>query len=189
MEAWIEFGRGPLFRLAFCLMVLGLIAGGRAHDRRNRRSLPAEFRPDRALEGIARQTAGLAGAGAAACGAARPVYSVDVVSVSMWVCWWFRCFWPRTCGCGAARRVLRWPALPQGSADYLTLLADRRRTRPVLRPRSSPRRPGAQPAAGLFLAAAAGCALRDRILLRATRRWGRKVYQDMMLAAHLLRPT
>jgi hypothetical protein len=25
MEAWIEFGRGPLFRLAFSLMVLGLL--------------------------------------------------------------------------------------------------------------------------------------------------------------------
>ena len=25
MQAWIEFGRGPLFRLAFCLMVLGLL--------------------------------------------------------------------------------------------------------------------------------------------------------------------
>jgi hypothetical protein len=25
VEAWIEFGRGPLFRLAFCLMVLGLL--------------------------------------------------------------------------------------------------------------------------------------------------------------------
>ena len=25
MEPWIEFGRGPLFRLAFSLMVLGLL--------------------------------------------------------------------------------------------------------------------------------------------------------------------
>ncbi len=25
MEAWIEFGRGPLFRLSFSLMVLGLL--------------------------------------------------------------------------------------------------------------------------------------------------------------------
>ena len=25
METWIEFGRGPLFRFAFALMVLGLL--------------------------------------------------------------------------------------------------------------------------------------------------------------------
>ena len=81
MQAWIEFGRGPLFRLAFCLMVLGLlrvvvltIVGiAEAYRRNSDRIVP--------WKGIARHTLGWLVPMRRLWGG-RPVYSVTSVPFS-----------------------------------------------------------------------------------------------------------
>ncbi len=120
MEAWIEFGRGPLFRLAFGLMVLGLLrvvvltlvgiaeaTGG----------TPTGLFPGRASRG--RRWAGWCRS--AACGARRPVYSstsflfhVGLLAVPLFLAAHVR-LWRGAVG-------FAWPGMPQTPADYLTLL-------------------------------------------------------------------
>lgn len=121
MEAWIEFGRGPLFRLAFCLMVLGLsrvvvltvLGIAEAYRRNSDRVVP--------WKAVARQTLGwLVPVRRLWC--ARPAYStvsmlfhVGLLAVPLFL---------------AAHVILwrgatgfAWGALPQPLADDLTLLA------------------------------------------------------------------
>ncbi len=120
MEAWIEFGRGPLFRLCFSLMVLGLLrivaltAIGIAES--YRRS------PDKIIpwKGIAKQTlAWLAPLGR--LWNKRPVYSTISVlfHAGLLLVPFFLAahvlLWKRSVG-------FAWPALPQPVADWLTLV-------------------------------------------------------------------
>ncbi len=121
MEAWIEFGRGPLFRLCFSLMILGLLrilaltAIGIAES--YRRS------PDKIVpwKGIAKQTLGwLAPLGR--LWNKRPIYSTisvlfhaGLVLVPFFLAAHVL-LWKRSVG-------FAWPALPQPAADWLTLLA------------------------------------------------------------------
>lgn len=120
MEAWIDFGRGPLFRLCFSLMVLGLLrilaltAIGIAESyRRN---------PDKIVswKGIMKQTLGwLAPLGR--LWNKRPVYSTISVLFHaglLLVAFFLAAhvlLWKRSVG-------FSWPALPQPAADWLTLL-------------------------------------------------------------------
>jgi len=120
VEAWIEFGRGPLFRLAFALMVLGLmrifiltIVGIVEAYRRN---------PDRIVpwKEVARQTMGwLAPLGR--LWKKRPGYSLisaafhaGLLLVPAFLAAHIL-LWRRSTG-------LSWPAIPQSLADALTLL-------------------------------------------------------------------
>jgi hypothetical protein len=120
VEAWIEFGRGPLFRLAFSLLVLGLlrlvalsIVGiVEAYRRSSDRIVP--------WREVARQTAAwLLPLGR--LGGARPFYSalsvvwhVGLLLVPVFLNAHVQ-LWRRSLGFG-------WPTLPQGLADGLTLL-------------------------------------------------------------------
>ena len=120
MEAWIEFGRGPLFRLTFCLMVLGLLrvvvlttAAIVEAYRRN---------PDRIVpwKALARQTLGwLLPLGR--LWRSRPAYSLTsflfhlgLLAVPLFLAAHVR-LWREAVG-------FAWPALPRQPADYLTLL-------------------------------------------------------------------
>ena len=120
MEAWIEFGRGPLFRLSFSLMVLGLLrilaltAIGVAES--YRRS------PDKIVpwKGIVRQTLGWL-APLSRLWNKRPVYSTisALFHAGLLLVPFFLAahvlLWKRSVG-------FAWPALPQPAADWLTLL-------------------------------------------------------------------
>jgi len=120
VEAWIEFGRGPLFRLAFSLMVLGLvrvfvltIVGiGGAYRRSSDRIVP--------WKEIARQTLGWLGP-VGRLWRTRPAYSVTsalfhlgLLSVPLFLAVHVL-LWRRSAG-------FAWPAMPQQLADHLTLL-------------------------------------------------------------------
>jgi nitrate reductase gamma subunit len=121
VEAWIEFGRGPLFRLAFSLMVLGLarvlvltVAGIVESYRRSRdRIVP--------WKDVARQTLGwLFPAGR--LWRKRPAYSatsflfhVGLLTVPLFLAAHVLS-WKRATG-------FAWPAMPQAAANWLTLLA------------------------------------------------------------------
>jgi len=120
VQAWIEFGRGPLFRLAFCLMVLGLlrvvaltIAGiAEAYRRNSDHIVP--------WKGVARQTLGWLLPVRRLWGA-RPLYSlasvlfhVGLLGVPLFLAAHLR-LWRDATG-------FAWPGLPQRPADYLTLL-------------------------------------------------------------------
>ncbi len=120
MEAWIEFGRGPLFRLSLGLMLLGLlrivvltgagIAG--AYRRNSDRIIP--------WKELARQTLGwLAPAGR--LWRSRPVYStasflfhVGLLAVPAFLAAHLL-LWRGAAG-------FAWPALPRKAADFLTWL-------------------------------------------------------------------
>ena len=120
MEAWAEFGRGPLFRLAFCLMVLGLlrvfilaIVGiGEAYRRSPDRIVP--------WKEVARQTLGwLTPVGR--LWRDRPAYSTisvlfhaGLLAVPVFL-FAHVLLWQRWTG-------MTWPTLPQRVADWLTLL-------------------------------------------------------------------
>ena len=120
MEAWINFGRGTLFRLAFFLMALGLlrivlltIVGIAGAYRRS---------PDKivAWGEIARQTlAWLVPVGR--LWRKRPIYSATsfLFHVGLLLVPFFLAahvlLWQRSTG-------LAWPAIPQKLADWLTLL-------------------------------------------------------------------
>ncbi len=120
MEAWIEFGRGPLFRLCFSLMVLGLLRlllltmiGVAENHRRS----PDKIVPWKA---IVKQTLGwLAPLGR--LWNKRPVYSTISVlfHAGLLLVPFFLAvhvlLWKRSVG-------FAWPALPQPVADWLTLL-------------------------------------------------------------------
>ncbi len=119
MEAWIDFGRGPLFRLAFSLMVLGLlrvlvntIIGVAEALRRNSDRIMA-------WREIGKQTLGwLFPAGR--LWRKRPVYgTVSVLfHFGLLVAPLFLAahvlLWARAVG-------FAWPAVPQKAADWLTL--------------------------------------------------------------------
>lgn len=120
MEAWIEFGRGPLFRFAFCLMVLGLL---RAAALSIHQIVEALARiPDRRmpLQQIVKQTAGwLFPFGR--LWRRRPVYStasflfhVGLLVVPPFLLDHVR-LWKQAVG-------FAWPAVPRDIADWLTLL-------------------------------------------------------------------
>lgn len=120
VEAWIDFGRGPLFRLALGLMVLGLLrvvaltlAGiAEAYRRNSDRIVPWKV--------VARQTLGwLAPVGR--LWGARPVYSATsfvfhagLLAVPLFLAAHLR-LWRGAVGFG-------WPGLGRGLADSLTLL-------------------------------------------------------------------
>jgi len=120
METWIEFGRGPLFRLAFSLMVLGLLrvfvltlAGLAESYRRNR---------DRIVPWgeVARQTAAwLLPAGRfwrrrPVYGALSLVFHVGLLIVPLFFATHVL-LWKRSVG-------FAWPAIPLALANWLTLL-------------------------------------------------------------------
>ena len=121
MEAWIEFGRGPLFRLVFSLMVLGLlrvfsltaVGVGEAYRRNSDRIIP--------WKEIARQTVGWLFP-VSKLWRKRPLYGTTSVlfHAGLLVVPLFLAahvlLWRR--GLGFA-----WPAIPAQVADYLTLLA------------------------------------------------------------------
>jgi hypothetical protein len=120
VEAWIEFGRGPLFRLTFSLLVLGLArlvvlaAFGivEAYRRSSDRVVP--------WGDVLRQTLGWLLPGGRLW-SARPIYSavafvwhVGLLSVPLFLAAHVR-LWRGSLGFG-------WPALPSGLANALTLL-------------------------------------------------------------------
>lgn len=121
MEAWIEFGRGPLFRLAFALMVLGLLrvlaltlVGVAEAYRRN---------PDRIVpwRDVAWQTLTWL-VPIRRLWRKRPVYSVvsflfhvGLITVPLFLAAHVL-LWKQATGWA-------WPAMPQMAADWLTLLA------------------------------------------------------------------
>jgi len=120
VQAWIDFGRGPLFRLAFALMLLGLarilalsLAAAAEAYRRN---------ADRIVDWkqMAWRTLGWL-APAAHLWRRRPLYGtlsflfhVGLLSVPAFLGAHIL-LWRRSIG-------LAWPALPQALADWLTLL-------------------------------------------------------------------
>jgi nitrate reductase gamma subunit len=120
VDAWIEFGRGPLFRLTFCLLVLGLlrvvllelVAIAEAYRRSSDRIVP--------WREVARQTLHwLLPAGRLWNG--RPLYSsvsfvwhVGLLSVPVFLSSHVL-LWRRSLGFG-------WPVLPHGLANALTLV-------------------------------------------------------------------
>jgi len=120
VDAWLEFGRGPLFRLSFSLMVLGLLRiflltfiGVAESYRRN---------PDKIVpwKEIVKRTLGwLAPLGK--LWSKRPVYSAisvlfhaGLLLVPLFLAAHVL-LWKRSVG-------FAWPALPQPAADWLTLL-------------------------------------------------------------------
>ncbi len=120
MDAWIEFGRGPLFRFAFVLMILGILrillltaAGIAGALWRN---------PDRivAWGDVARKTLGWLFP-VARLWRKRPIYSAVsfVFHAGLLLVPAFLgahiLLWRRAIGIG-------WPALPQAAADWLTLI-------------------------------------------------------------------
>jgi nitrate reductase gamma subunit len=120
VEAWIEFGRGPLFRLCFALMILGLlrilaltVIGIAESYRRN---------PDKIVpwKGIVKQTLGWL-LPVRKLWSKRPVYSAISVlfHAGLLLVPFFLAahvlLWKRSVG-------FAWPALPQPVADWLTLL-------------------------------------------------------------------
>jgi nitrate reductase gamma subunit len=120
VEAWIEFGRGPLFRLAFALMVLGLlrifaltiIGIGEAYRRNPDKIVP--------WKEVARQTAGWL-VPLVRLWKRRPVYSVVSIAfhAGLLLAPLFLpahiLLWQRSTG-------LWWPSIPQWVADWLTLV-------------------------------------------------------------------
>lgn len=121
MEAWIEFGRGPLFRLAFCLMVLGLLRVvaltvlgiAEAWRRNSDRIVP--------WKAVARQTLGwLVPAGR--LWRARPVYSTVSILFHAGLLA-APLFLPAHVRLWRAAAGFAWGALPERPADSLTLLA------------------------------------------------------------------
>lgn len=120
MEAWIEFGRGPLFRLAFALMVLGLLRAvmltileiAEALRRSRDRRLP--------WKDIVRQTAAwLVPFGR--LWRKRPLYStvsfvfhLGLIPVPLFLAAHVL-LWKKSTG-------FAWPALPRDIADTLTLV-------------------------------------------------------------------
>ncbi len=120
MESWIEFGRGPLFRLGFSLMILGLLRVllltilniSEAYRRITDKSL--------GWKAIAAQTLGwLFPAGR--LWRKRPVYStvsalfhVGLLTVPFFLIAHVL-LWRASVG-------FAWPALPQRAADWLTLM-------------------------------------------------------------------
>jgi nitrate reductase gamma subunit len=120
LEAWIDFGRGPLFRLTFSLMVLGLlrvllltIAGiVEAYRRNSDRIVP--------WKQVVRQTAGwLFPIGRlwrkrAVYSSISVLFHVGLLAVPLFLAAHVR-LWQRALGWG-------WPALPQALANWLTLL-------------------------------------------------------------------
>jgi len=120
VEAWINFGRGPLFRLAFALMLLGLlrvlvntaIGVSGALRRNSDRIIP--------WREIVRQTLGwLFPVGR--LWRKRPVYStvsllfhIGLLTVPLFLAAHVL-LWARAVG-------FAWPALPQKAADWLTLI-------------------------------------------------------------------
>jgi len=120
LESWIEFGRGPLFRLAFTLMLLGLsrvflltIVGiAEAYRRNSDRIVP--------WREIAKQTLAWLFP-VRRLWRKRPFYStasflfhVGLLLVPFFLAAHVR-LWQRSTS-------LAWPALPQKAADWLTLL-------------------------------------------------------------------
>ena len=120
LEAWLEFGRGPLFRLSFALMVLGLlrillltVVGMREAYRRN----PDKIVPWRDL--VWQTVKWLFPFGK--LWSKRPVYStisflfhVGLIPVPLFLAAHVL-RWKRAVG-------FAWPAMPQTAADWLTLL-------------------------------------------------------------------
>lgn len=120
MEAWLDFGRGTLFRLAFALMALGLlrifiltIVGVVESYRRN---------PDKILpwKEIGKQTLGWL-APVRRLWRQRPFYGtasllfhVGLLAVPVFLAAHVL-LWKRSAG-------IAWPAIPQTVADWLTLL-------------------------------------------------------------------
>lgn len=120
MQTWIDFGRGPLFRLAFSLMVLGLlrvvvitvIGISEAYRRNSDKIVP--------WKAVIRQTASwLLPVGR--IWSARPVYSVTSVlfhagllTVPLFFAAHVR-LWRSAAG-------FAWPGMPRSAADFLTLL-------------------------------------------------------------------
>lgn len=120
MQAWIDFGRGPLFRLAIGLMALGLLRAvvltivgiAEAYRRNSDRIVPWKV--------VARQTLGwLVPAGR--LWRARPVYSstsflfhAGLLAVPLFLAAHVR-LWRGAVG-------FAWPGMGQTPADYLTLM-------------------------------------------------------------------
>lgn len=121
MEGWIEFGRGPLFRLAFSLMVLGLLrilamtflGVGEAYRRSSDKIVP--------WKEVAKQTLGWL-VPVRRLWRMRPLYSFTsfLFHVGLLVVPLFLAahvlLWKNSTG-------FAWAALPQKFADWLTLLA------------------------------------------------------------------
>ena len=120
MNAWLDFGRGPLFRLAFCLMVLGLLRAVlltiigivEAYRRNSDRIVP--------WKAIVRQTLGWLVPVSRLWGA-RPVYSatsvvfhVGLLAVPLFLAAHVR-LWRGALG-------FAWPGLAQPVADILTIV-------------------------------------------------------------------
>ncbi len=121
MEAWLEFGRGPLFRLCFTLMVLGLlrtfamslIGMVEAYYRAGDKTVPWGALVKKTLGWIFPVNR---------IWRARPVYStisflwhIGLILVPLFLAAHVM-LWKKSVGFG-------WPTLPQTWADYLTILA------------------------------------------------------------------
>jgi nitrate reductase gamma subunit len=120
VEAWIDFGRGPLFRLAFSLMVLGLLRIfllTLLNLRQAYRQNPDKIVP---WKEIGRETAGWLFP-VARLSKRRPVYSalsflfhIGLLVVPLLLASHVL-LWKRGLGFG-------WPVIPQPLADWLTLM-------------------------------------------------------------------
>lgn len=121
MESWIEFGRGPLFRLAFSLMVLGLLRAVLLSFVQIAEALGKSRDKCVQWKEILRQTAcWLLPAGR--LWRKRPIYStlsfafhIGLLAVPLFLAAHVL-LWKKTLG-------FAWPALPREVADWLTLLA------------------------------------------------------------------
>jgi nitrate reductase gamma subunit len=120
MEAWIEFGRGPLFRLAFALMALGLLrivlltVANLAEAYRGSADRIVPWRD------VARQTAawllpvGRFWRRRPAYGTLSALFHVGLLAVPLFFAGHVL-LWKRSTG-------FAWPAIPMALANWLTLL-------------------------------------------------------------------
>jgi nitrate reductase gamma subunit len=120
VDAWIDLGRGPLFRLAFCLLVLGLlrllvlsvVGVAEAYRRSSDRIVP--------WKEVLRATLGWVlpigrlGSGRRLYSTVSFVWHLGLLSVPLFLPAHVL-LWRRSVGFG-------WPAMPQGLANGLTLL-------------------------------------------------------------------
>ena len=183
MEAWIEFGRGPLFRLAFSLMVLGLLRifvltsseWWRAYRRNPDKIVHWKEvgKPDRRVAVPHRPVV----ESAAVYSTFSFLFHVGLLLVPLFLAAHVL-LWKRSSGSRGRRS--------RNACELAHAAGDCRRPRPVPRPRGSTAARAAEPPAGLRLAAAAGRAVSPPATSARTLAIGPKAYQAADADSRLL---